>query len=176
MGQFSWIYADTDKAMIDGRHTDSYLLIPPAFQDKYGKYIKETCYEGYGEFDGHDVYELVAEFNRDFIPTVIKLAEKGEWHCIGKGTVEEIKNNKDYKNLVLYWIEGNKGADEGYEFNSLARLVGICLACYDEDNVRLPCPIKITKEPCEYGSVGASKSDPNQGWVWVDEDEEDEWY
>lgn len=76
--------------------------------------------------------------------------------------------------MVLYYNEGNKGADEGYEFNSLARLVGICLACYDEDNVRLPYPIKITKEPYEYGSVGASEADPNQGWVY--EDEEDEWY
>ena len=173
MGQFSWIYADTDKAMIDGKYKDSYLLIPPNFQDKYGKFITEHCYEGYGEFNGKDVYELVAEFNRDFIPKVLELAEKGEWHSIGKGTLEEIKNNNYYKELVLYYNEGNKGADEGYEFNSLARLVGISLACYDEDNVRLLYPIKITSEPYNYNAVGYSKSDPNQGWY---DEEENEWY
>lgn len=171
MGQFSWIYADTDKAMIDGKYKDSYLLIPPAFQQKYGEYIVEHCYEGYGEFDGKDVYELVAEFNRDFIPRVLELAEKGEWYSVGKGTIDEIKNNRDYKDLVNFYKNGNITGGE-YEFNSLARLAGIALACYDEDNMRLPCPIKITSEPYNYNSIGFSESDPNQGWY--DEDER-EW-
>ena len=170
MGMFSWIYSDTDTAMIDGKRRDSYLLIPPAFQQKYGRFIVEPCYEGYGEFDGKDVYELVAEFNKDFIPRVLELAEKGDWYCF-KGIVEDIKENRDYQDLVKYYENGNITGGE-YEFNSLARLVGITLACYDDDNERLPCPIKITSEPYNYNAVGFSKTDPNQGWY---DEEEDEW-
>lgn len=32
-----------------------------------GTFIHEPCYEGYGEFNGQDVYELVVRWNRAFI-------------------------------------------------------------------------------------------------------------
>ena len=56
MGQFSWLYCDTEKQMIDGKLKDSYLLIPKAFG---GGRIVEHCYDGYGRMGGHDVYDLV---------------------------------------------------------------------------------------------------------------------
>ena len=50
MGQFSWIYSDTDKQLVDNKKADAYLLVPPPFQKKYGKTIYEGCYDGYGHF------------------------------------------------------------------------------------------------------------------------------
>ena len=41
MGQFSWLYSDTGKQVIDNRKADSFLLVPEPFQEKYGKYIFE---------------------------------------------------------------------------------------------------------------------------------------
>jgi hypothetical protein len=160
--------------MIDDLPTDSYLLIPPAFQDKYGKYIKEECYNGYGNFGKYDVYELVAEFNKDFIPKVLEFADNGEWKCTGKGTLEEIKNNTWYKALVDYHKNGDNGKGDGY--NSASRLAGIGLACYDEDNFRLPNPIKITKKPYNYNEVPASETDPDQGWYSGDDEYDDDYY
>lgn len=51
------------------------------------------------------------------------------------------------------------------------RIIGIEIACYDEDNAKLKYPIKITHdstaiyEDCEY-----SPADPAQGWI-MDDDE-----
>ena len=42
MGQFSWIYSDTNKQVIDNRMADTYLLVHEAFQKKYGKAIYEV--------------------------------------------------------------------------------------------------------------------------------------
>lgn len=32
MGQFSWIYSDTDKQLLDDVYADTYLLVPKPFQ------------------------------------------------------------------------------------------------------------------------------------------------
>lgn len=71
MGQFSWYFADKKQRLINGEWRDSYLLVPPEFQNEYGKAIHETHYEGYGVFGGYDVYELVARWNRSMIPEII---------------------------------------------------------------------------------------------------------
>mgnify|MGYP006971531560 CR=1 FL=1 len=50
MGQFSWIYSDTNKQLIDKKFASTYLLVPKPFQEKYGKAIYEEHYDGYGRF------------------------------------------------------------------------------------------------------------------------------
>ena len=50
MGQFSWLYSDTNKQVVDNKEADAYLLVPEPYQEEYGKYILETCYDGYGHF------------------------------------------------------------------------------------------------------------------------------
>lgn len=56
--------------------------MPKPFQEKYGKAIYEYCYDGYGNFDIYDVYELIAEWNKEMIPEIINRAKNGTWHCM----------------------------------------------------------------------------------------------
>lgn len=61
MGFFSWKTSDTkesisNKYSVLGTST-VYVLLPD------GGHIKESHYEGYGVFGGHDIYALVAQWN-----------------------------------------------------------------------------------------------------------------
>lgn len=166
MGQFSWLYSDTGKQMLDNRRADSYLLVPPPFQDKYGKWIKEDCYDGYGRMGVYDIYDLILEWNRDFIPEAIRRIKNGNWHCS--------TNELDIKELEYYYKNGEY---EPFRASGEKRWLGIVLACYDEDNFALEYPIKITSEPMEYDMASPSEGDPNQGWEVHDDDEdEEEWW
>ena len=61
MGCFSWLFADTDNTQNLRIDRAGYIACPD------GTFIHEQCYEGYGEFNGQDVYELVVRWNRAFI-------------------------------------------------------------------------------------------------------------
>ena len=158
MGQFSWIYSDTNKQVIDDRRADTYLLVPKPFQEKYGKSIYESCYDGYGRFGKYDIYDLIPEWNKEMIPEIIRRIKNGNWTC---STSED-----GVANLQAYY--------EGKEIDCQLRCLGIVMACYDEDNITLKYPIKITTKEMEYEEVEPSLSDPNQGWESDDEDNEDE--
>lgn len=78
---------------------------------------------------------------------------------------------RDAYALVAQWNEPDKciGEDE------VDRLVGIDIACYDEQNAALKYPIKITYDPdAVYEHCRPSKNDPNQGWLIEEDDEDDE--
>ena len=193
MGQFSWIYSDTNKQVIDNRVADTYLLVPPPFQDKYGKAIYERCYDGYGNFGGNDIYDLISEWNREYLSEDM-LKEKPKLENYGglyefekdslrkQGLTEEeiIKKDteqrqeffdraiRDYNRTIEMlndYKNGMSDEDMGTKYHSeWKRYIGIAIACYDEQNEKLPFPIKITTKEMEYNSVAPSKSDPNQGW------------
>lgn len=180
MGQFSWMYANTnnEEQMLDNVRADSYLLVPPPFQDTYGKYIKEECYDGYGRFGRYDVYELIAEWNREHLSHhMLRDCKAKSWrkedieaYLYGlKRQIHRVERLIDYENEELNDIE----MTEKYGFD-WKRLIGIDIACYNEQNESLPYPIKITNEPLEYDDVIPSKDDPNQGWL-MEDFEEDEW-
>lgn len=161
MGEFSWIYSDTKKQLVNFEMADTYLLVPPAFQKKYGKAIHETCYEGYGRFGRYDVCELIAEWNKEMIPEIIERIKSGSWKCSA--------SEQDIKDLQAYY--------DGTKTDCELRRLGIIMACYDEDNAALKYPIKITTKQMNYDRVSPSESDPKQGWesetwdVWAyDED------
>ena len=158
MGQFSWIYSDMNKQVVDDKKADTFLLVPKPFQHKYGKAIYEGCYDGYGNFGDYDVYDLVLEWNKDMIPEIIRRINKGTWKC-------SVDKN-DIVNLQNYY--------DGKEVTCELRWLGIIMACYDEDNFALEYPIKITSKEMDYENVFASETDPNQGWE--DECEDENWY
>lgn len=74
MGQFSWLDCDREneghRAILDNVADDVYVLVPKEFG---GGHILETEYDGYGNFGGHDIYDLVADWNKEYITSdVIK--------------------------------------------------------------------------------------------------------
>jgi len=203
MGQFSWIYADNGKQMIDNRKADSYLLVPPPFQKRYGKYIHETCYDGYGHMGKYDVYDLVAEWNReslsaDMLRDVPKLENYGgldRWdktELTNRGFSEEEiakidkQTQKERYDRAMRWFNQDvqmlMDYKTGKEDKAMARdygkdwkrELGIAIACYDEQNTSLPYPIKITSKPMEYDEASPSLSDPNQGWETTEEYESED--
>lgn len=169
MGQFSWMYANrnNEKAMKDDVSHDSYLLVPKEFQKEYGKAIHESCYDGYGHIGGYDVYELVALWNRKYMPE--------ETMCVRKPTAERFPDKEYYDMAISRWHKAldrlsdfkNEVSDEVMkeEYGEwYLKSIGIDIACYDVDNKKLKYPIKITDKILDYDDVPASESDPNQGW------------
>lgn len=147
MGQFSWIYSDTHKQLVDDKMADAWLLVPPEFQGEYGEAIYEPCYNGYGRFGGYDLYELIALWNKEMIPEIIEKIRRGEWQCGSKTDIPDLQNFYEEK-----------------PFNCELRWIGIVMACYDKDNARLKHPIKIVSKATGYEEVSPSLRDPKQGW------------
>ena len=149
MGQFSWLDCKTGEQIVDDKYRDVYVLVPEEFG---GGHILEKCYDGYGNFGGHDIYDLVVDWNRNYLDCV----DTDTWVCDWAKTL--------YEDL--------EAVDSG-ELEK--RHVGITLACYDKDNVRLRYPIKITHDPrAVYEYCAPSKNDPDQGWEKDDYDDWDE--
>lgn len=151
MGQFSWLDCKTGEQVVDNKRRNVYVLIPKEFG---GGHIKEECYDGYGNFGGHDIYDLVVDWNREYL--------------------EEYRQDNTF---VCDWLQKKASVEDA--LNTMEkREVGISIACYDKDNERLHYPIKITHDPdAVYEECSPSMSDPNQGWEFNDnEDDNDEWY
>lgn len=163
MGQFSWLYSDTGKQMVNGRCKKSYLLVPSEFG---GGYVLEECYGGYGMMGCYDVYDLVADWNKAYISTNnIRIPERSRWvdEKFYLYAVEQYE--KDCQRLMDF--VDNKPDDYMVETygEHWKREVGINIACRDEDNAKLRYPIKIVEnESSVYETCKPSNSDPNQGW------------
>lgn len=160
MGCFSWLFADTDNTQNLRIDRAGYIACPD------GTFIHEPCYEGYGEFNGQDVYELVVRWNRAFI------AENPDFllphiHRFCNGSVKQYRL-KDFRwypviaDLSIPFEQLRDALDKHLRENvseyrpymSEIRGVGIDIACYDEDNAALPYPIKISTIPvCGRGSA-----------------------
>lgn len=169
MGQFSWLDCKTKQQIIDDKRKDVFVLVPKEFG---GGHIKETCYDGYGHFGGYDIFDLVADWNRK------DLSENSNF--IFPYSNEQIKNKDWYE----FYANPNLTKEEVVEKTKEKsnrffewRYIGIALSCYDEDNEALPFPIKITyDEHACYELCLPSKSDPNQGWEYEEDEDEDDWY
>lgn len=141
MGQFSWLDCkDNSKQILDDVPADTYLLIPKEFG---GGSFHETCYEGYGMFGGHDVYEEVALWNRSLI---------------SKNHLEQYMAD-----FAAGLSDEEMKAKHGEDY---LRHIGIMLAYSDSKNARLKYPIKVTHDPyAVYEDCEPSLIDPDQGWA-----------
>lgn len=180
MGQFSWLDCKTGWQILDDVKRNVYVLVPKEFG---GGHIKETCYDGYGRFGGHDIYELVARWNRWYLE-----ADHVFPHAIEryKFVKEYQKTNPSYEEAIKFkasefkWYSAYTTEsldEEGIEYVTgyKMREIGIAIACYDEDNASLKFPIKITHDPdAVYEDCDPSLSDPDQGWK-IDDDDDDYW-
>lgn len=166
MGQFSWITCDTQKQVINNKKKDVYVLIPIEFG---GGHIAEPCYDGYGTFGGFDIYDLVADWNKQSVTSdIIRIPKREQWGYFPDSednfsfAIDEYKRScrrlgyfKRCPDEVMTWKYGNY----------FKREIGIDIACYDEQNAVLKYPIKIAElKDSVYESMPYSKRDPNQGW------------
>ena len=175
MGQFSWLDCRTGEQVLDDVERDVYVLVPKEFG---GGHIKETCYDGYGNFGGHDIYDLVAEWNKDYLSE--EYLEKPTLDMYGgdeKYYQAALRRNQIAVNKIEDFKAGMNDAYMTMVYGDYwKRMIGIDIACYDEQNASLKYPIKITHDQnAVYEECEPSLSDPNQGWL-LEEDDEDEWY
>lgn len=167
MGQFSWLDCRTEEQVLDNVPREVYVLVPKEFG---GGHIRETCYDGYGHFGGQDVYDLVADWNREFVkenPDFILPFNKTplkeyEWY-------EAFSDLSKTREEVCEEVKAKTGK-KYFEY----RYIGIDIACWDEDNAAIKYPIKITHTPnAVYENSNPSLGDPNQGWPTEEEDAEE---
>lgn len=181
MGCFSWCTSDTRESIpcvldaYTGAPKTVYLLNP------FGEPYKESDYEGYGEFGGHDVYDLVVDWNRKYLTAEnLHQPDRGNWALGAEGDAafERVMNR------YLLKLQGIKelaaGASDEYmrekygnvfgygDGSDWKRCLGIDIACYDEDHVKLRYPIKIVETPCDYNEAKISPSCPFQGCFYPD--------
>ena len=197
MGCFSWCYCDTGKirksrgeyrprrdqrlVSYSHRHPAS-VLFPKEFGGKDAQ-INEYEYGGYGVFNGQDIYELAADWNRR------KMAETGgfvnhegnklsdqfwfpfyaDLSLTREQVAEKVAGYLDSLENTdgLFYTRGTEVLKKDGRYPCLCweyRYIGIFLACYDEDNERLPYPIKIAKyRDSVYEECPPSMGDPKQG-------------
>lgn len=167
MGQFSWITCDTKEQVVNNEIKDVYVLVPKEFG---GENILEQCYDGYGIFGRYDIYDLVADWNKNYItienlikPDRKRYGNRPEDEELFKTALEEYEKN--CKKLEDFKVLSDKEMKEKYG-EEFKREIGISIACYDEQNAMLKYPIKIARlknsvyEEC----FSPSDSDPKQGW------------
>lgn len=144
MGQFSWMYADKEnkESLLIGEK--AYIPCPD------GSVIQEHFYDGYGRFGGNDIFELVAEWNKNTLS--IEQFQAPFRNDFNRSKIEDFKSGKDEE-----YMEKTYGP-------IWKREIGIMIACDNEQNNALMFPIKVCKEkPVSYNLIPASLSDPNQG-------------
>lgn len=180
MGVFSWCTSDTKKSIpccmpFGGLPSTVYLLNP------FGEPYKETNYEGYGEFGGHDVYDLVVEWNRKYLsPELLSKPKRSDYELGAEGDMYYARAIQKYDMTCRAINDYSQGSTDEYMFEKYGkvlgygdgsdwkRCLGIQLACNDEDHVKLKYPIKIVEHPMEYDKAGISPGCPFQGCIYPD--------
>ncbi len=155
--------------------------------------IVETCYDGYGHFGPYDIYELVAIWNKDYLsakllqkPTplskfgglfsfekdALRREGKSEEEIEALDKAEQKKNYENNRRCRRETISIMRAFKNGVDEEILAekygdewlRDLGVDIACEDEQNQKLPYPIKITHSATAiYEECKPSESDPKQG-------------
>ena len=153
MGYFTWTYANQTVRYLKSGDISRHSKVPyggyGAVLCPDGTLIKEYDYNGYGEFNGKDVYELVVDWNRAYLRDIVaaKLATRDT------PTSYQQKYDAVYAELAAAYEDGdwfkcqniaNAFADKEqiyYFHKDWKRSLGIFIAC--ENNENIPYPIKI---------------------------------
>jgi len=168
MGSFSWYASDTHRAIRSQNPFPVYALRPD------GPPLLEDDYCGYGEFGGHDIYDLLADWNRKYLAEHPEFMipqhgyhwseECGVYVHAAPQRVDEFQWYPMYADLSKSREEIEQAMQKmtttGWEY----RYIGIEIGCYDDQNRVLPYPIKLVEYPVPYAAAAASNSDPEQGW------------
>ena len=159
MGFFTFTLADREPVP---KKSGGYMARSVARYGRYaaavlpdGTILETRAYDGYGRFGGQDIYELVAEWNRDALPGIL------DRPCHG------IAWTKKHTELALAWAAHDdarfaRALDAVSEIdpimrNRWKRYLGICISD-GIGNADLPYPIKIvaSKGPWDYDALKPS--------------------
>lgn len=176
MGCFSWCTSDSHKSIpgvvnaYGGAPTTVYLLNP------FGESYKESDYEGYGKFGGRDVYELVVEWNKSYLSEAnLRKPLCSDYSADQTGASYFKRAFENYTKKCAAIKEYAAGATDEYmrehygtlfgfgDGSDWKRCLGIDIACYDEQHVKLRYPIKIVEKNCSYEDASISPQCPFQG-------------
>lgn len=138
MGFFTWTVAtenSNNRSFGYGRR--GYVACPD------GKFIREDGYNGYGIFGGHDVYNLVVDWNRAHLRDIYDSLEKKHelWNAKMKPIAMAAMESDEAAQKVADELFA-QGIISSLEQQEWKRTVGITIGC--EHNDELPYPIKIT--------------------------------
>lgn len=150
MGCFSWMYADTDNNKPLNIDERAYVICPD------NTVIEEKYYDGYGEFGGHDIYELVSDWNKDYI-SVANLRKP-------QRNLNALRRYEKDCQMLTDFVNGKSDEYMISQYGKYwKREIGINIACHDDQNAALKYPIKICKRPTAYETLPPSNRDPDQG-------------
>lgn len=124
-----------------------------------GTLIQEPAYEGYGVFDGKDVYELVLDWNRNYLKDIVRRPEftRPDADDAAIKAIIDAYASDDPDALRTAVDAAAKTAK--YLETDWKRCAGIHIAC-GRQNALLPYPIKIVDRPVHtpYGQLSPSES------------------
>lgn len=165
MGYFTWRDCQDRRKKVPYDHP-AYVICPD------DTVIKESSYNGYGMFGGHDIYELVVDWNRPYLKEIY---DRLETEFNRKVFLKKIDGGfffgSELREVAIAAMESDEKAIQimkkkessfpEYLHNEWKRNIGIAIACEDEDNESLPFPIKISATPPKktYAELKPSWSD-----------------
>jgi len=119
--------------------------------------IEESCYEGYGRFNGQDIYDLVVDWNKEHLMNIPQIPGFKPWgHTEDYHAIMRAYQNDDQEALQAA-IDAAAIKDPTMK-SEWKRTIGIYIAC--ENNAIIPYPIKIVncKRPKPYDQLRPSIS------------------
>lgn len=155
MGCFTW----TDARKLAKQKWD--YDYPNKDKVGYGGYVKVVCpdnteiiekyYDGYGMFDGRDIYELVVDWNKKYLEDIFK-------HIATNPTSDKYRFGYRYKDIAIAYQNNDETAlkaaiekliTEGkageYLRKEWKREIGIAINCDSKlSDIIVPFPIKVT--------------------------------
>ena len=165
MGYFTWTLANKK---IETNANGDYR---PGCKLKYGgrgvvvcpndTHIIEEHYDGYGNFAGNDIYDLVVDWNKPYLEKIFESIERREgskhWGAMLKPVAIAYMNDdkKALKTAIAFVAKEQPYLKEDWKRN-----IGITIACDDDCMRALPFPIKIVdnKRIKKYAELGVSLS------------------
>ena len=155
MGYFTWTDARYKNPQKSKRYPSCYLQRYVIGYDSYAKIvcpddteIVEHYYDGYGDFNGQDVYDLVAEWNKPYLKDIFEMLKSDDRYK------DHLRFAKPLETLAITWQEGDEisfqkelkmlSKKDSWLEKEWKRNIGIAIACGDV-NKMIPYPIKITK-------------------------------
>lgn len=179
MGMFSWIDVDGTQNITD-EDAKVVMLIPNEHRAAVAKVFGaemtdrgiEGKYDGYGSVVDKngvetDVYDAMTFVNicltsdEQYADIAYRNHFSGETKAVAESVRQAYKDGKIATKADLLGMVEGTGVGE-------LRTIGIDIACYDEQNARIPYPIKWTVNDSKtYENSNFSMSDPNQGFYKV---------